>query len=140
MDPTGQPEWATQARLVTRPEDIIINRDPDDLQRMERGELKVDIGSGTSSGVTGEKNGVLDEDGITTWRTSGLQPGDEGLESNKREGEMSPGDLSEREQRPSDVIEWQEGRDLVIENKAVDGGEVRCHSIILMLCLTVDAF
>ncbi len=121
MDPTGQPEWATQARHITRPEDVIINHDPEDLQRMERGELTTDIGSGTSSGVSNEKKGALNENGVTA-RTLGLQPGDGGPEFDKQEAEMPSGD-----QKSDDVIEWREGQDLIIEHKIVDEGEVRCH-------------
>ncbi|KAI5836323.1 hypothetical protein K523DRAFT_340384 [Schizophyllum commune Tattone D] len=93
------PEWTTQARHVNRGEDVVINRDRDDV--MERGELEKEADSEPSSAT----------------RTTAGEP-----EKGPPTPEMPPdGD--------DVLSEWQEGRDTVIERRAGPGEEVEVEVI-----------
>lgn len=145
LEPT--PEWATHTRAVSRPEDIVINRDADAL---ERGEVPTHVKDEVDSGVSGEekflegveagreeeKRDVIREVG----REGGVpivEEGREGSGSETAQGSMHA--LGERklgeeegqdykEQNLPDgedtVQEWKEGPHKIIERRAGPGEEV----------------
>ncbi|KAF8340357.1 Sodium/hydrogen exchanger family-domain-containing protein [Cantharellus anzutake] len=127
MDPSGQPEWTTQARRITRPGDIVINHDPEDVQRMERGELTTVFGSGMSSDIVDEKKGNFSDDVVAAGESLGQELGDSVQEDRK----TPPGDASasDGERQRDEVTEWREGKDLIIERAVGDGEEVEVEVV-----------
>ncbi|KAH8108670.1 Sodium/hydrogen exchanger family-domain-containing protein [Phellopilus nigrolimitatus] len=114
MDPMG-PEWATQARRVSRPEDIIINRD----SALERGDLRSD--EKFRHPETSAEDDLERKSDVPSTPSSGalLKPDVEG----------DPGAISEG--RPDNVpdgvgldAEWQEGPDVIVERQEGPGEEV----------------
>lgn len=109
LDPSGTPEWANQARRVSRGDDIIINRDPDGMEvieKMERGELpqtdSPEALTPSSSISLDEKRRLEEEreaaaergeevDGVTERRNSlERQPGGEGHAITQEEEHQRP--------------------------------------------------
>lgn len=141
LEPTGTPEWATQVGRIVRPEDIVINRDPADLEKLERGEIELPKGVRMSSlpstaGSGGSRSGTLDEkkerngeeiemDGVTE-RDNELekQPGGEGNVVGEDREDSGDSVIPDREQIAGDETEWREGHDLIIERKVANGEEV----------------
>ena len=103
MDPT--PEWANQTRRVTRPEDIIINRD-DELERGELATEKPDGGRTTDSSPI--------EKALQSSPPSDAATGKEANEDQPRPDnapDAATGNPNEKE-----TTSWQEGRHLVVEH------------------------
>lgn len=117
MDVHG-PEWATQTRRVSRPEEIVVNRD----NVMERGEVGV-------SPVDEKK--PMESEPASSLTPSSSEPSKEKVEDQPEGGAgVTAGDLTARtEGRPDDmpdntVEEWREGRDIIIERQRGPGEEV----------------
>ncbi|KAF8894198.1 Sodium/hydrogen exchanger family-domain-containing protein, partial [Gymnopilus junonius] len=107
------PEWANQARMVSRAEDVVVNRDPGaDLERGdsvlekekqdEEKEQEQELGS--SSGTTAAES-VHTMEGV--------------------EEEMEGSGLSAPPDGPEQVREWMEGNQKVIERRSGPGDDVR---------------
>jgi hypothetical protein len=109
------PEWATQTRRITRPEEIIINRD----SVMERGEMVPSekmTGTGTPSGEDDSEKKSL--------HMSSEPASDRGDATTETEGRPdAPPDEAET------VTEWREGPDIVLEKRAGPGDEVEVEVI-----------
>lgn len=118
------PEWANQTRTVTRPEDIVINRDreADPERGVEGSDEKVDPESQRSKG----------ESITPTVRGGGSSDGEEksslGTVSSQARVPGVEGARDIREEVPPDgeeiIAEWREGPHSVIERRAGPGGEV----------------
>lgn len=114
-------DWTSQARLVARPEDIVINRDR--ISEMEKGEAAES--SGTASKRTSvatavppvvtdiRSTDVVEEDKVSP---SGTLTAEECIEEN-------PPDGSETE------LEWREGPHKVIERRRGPGQEVEIEVV-----------
>ena len=105
IDPSA-PEWATHTRRITRPEEIIINRD----NVMERGE------------ITTEKTTTTAESEATS-ATGSATP----LKHEGSRGDHSATDEGRPDSPPDGeqiTAEWREGDDVVIERRAGPGEEV----------------
>lgn len=120
MDPSIGPDWATHIRRVSRPEDIVINRD----SALERGELRSDVGDEKTIDQTPHMtydHTKLDE--ATTPSSSSPSKensdnrfGDPTATAEGRPDEPPDGDAVEEE--------WREGPDIVIERQPAPGEEV----------------
>jgi hypothetical protein len=118
MDPF--PEWTTQTRKVTRPEDIVINRDSE----LERGELETrstchplpypERNDTVSSNEKNEKVGGP--------RTDNQVPPTEMNLNQQGEGEH-PSSVHESDE--DETIEWQEGDNTVLEHHVPGEEEVK---------------
>ncbi len=147
MNSTGRvPEWANQARLVTRREDIVINRDMD-LRKpeldLEKGENEIigSLDSRTSAEVTIDHSSLAPD-------LSGVEGGGQTMESQIKDqdlehrpgvvGQMNTPKRTRRDfmdqpdrkgQEPSDgtemISEWKEGSHRVIERRTGPGSDVR---------------
>uniref|UniRef100_A0A8H7XPH3 Cation/H+ exchanger transmembrane domain-containing protein n=1 Tax=Psilocybe cubensis TaxID=181762 RepID=A0A8H7XPH3_PSICU len=87
-----EPEWATQARRVTRAEDIVVNRDRDDMPRPAR---DVDLESGIvlereKSTGSGSGSGTIDND-IDEEKTGNGYMAESGLSGDTRVASATPG-------------------------------------------------
>src|ERR1700761_3434640 len=116
MDPT--PEWANQTRRVTRPEDIVINRDDE----LERGELATEKPDGLLPGRTTDSSPIEK----TSQSSAPMDParekeGDEDQPRPDNAPDTATGNPNEKE-----TTSWQEGRHLVVEHH-LPGEEVRQH-------------
>ncbi|KAH7915477.1 Sodium/hydrogen exchanger family-domain-containing protein [Hygrophoropsis aurantiaca] len=122
------PDWASQARHVSRPEDIVINRD----SAIERGE---------GSLTEGEKSALESRRGsLATTTATPPSPAEEG-DNNGEEGSgaSSTADASQedkgeaKDDYPPDGLEtigeWKEGPDRIIERRAGPGEEVQVEVI-----------
>ncbi|KAE9406976.1 hypothetical protein BT96DRAFT_1014388 [Gymnopus androsaceus JB14] len=137
----GLPEWATQARHVTDAGDIVINRDRDEVDQLERGEHEKpspEISPGSSpTEVEGEDilahsriqlrplspDSPLDNDILSATSAEGVQ----GIGS-----EPSAEVLPAGEEPPDGMevmSEWQEGPHRIIERRAGPGEEVEVEVI-----------
>ena len=122
MNSTGPrvPEWANQARLVTRREDIVVNRDMDfqkpevDLEKGENGIVE-SLDSRTSAEVTIDQSSLAQPD---SEKNTGNRTGRESMDQPDGNG-----------QEPSDgtevISEWKEGSHRVIERHTGRGSDVR---------------
>ncbi|KAI5123463.1 hypothetical protein M0805_008833 [Coniferiporia weirii] len=117
MDPT--PEWATHTRAVSRPEDIIINRD----SALERGELGHD-------GI-GEKYPHLEQSTEEDSRKSEVPVSPSSSVPSKPDSGLETGDPRALTEGRSDIppggeegtTEWREGPDIILERRAAPGEE-----------------
>ncbi|KAH7923352.1 hypothetical protein BV22DRAFT_1036441 [Leucogyrophana mollusca] len=121
------PDWASQARHVTRPEDIVINRD----STMERGE----------SGLTEEEKSAMESrrGSMSTSTATPPSPKEKGVYDIGEEGgggETVAGE--EKEERTIEeylpdgsevTAEWKEGPDKIIERRAGPGEEVEVEIV-----------
>ena len=100
------PDWTTHIRRVSRPEDIVVNRDSD----MERGESSIE-----KSGS--ESPGEINLDSVQKMMSDGqISPTQSGIEEQIKEEE--PPDGTEI------VVEWKEGHHKIVERRAGSGEEV----------------
>lgn len=133
------PDWTNQTRRVTRPEEIVINRDHVDM--MEKGELDTSSGGLTEgqpktreSSQTeihlGEDGGHVEE---VKRRVSERRDTDEGSAETKVNGHLGEHMGREREdyreELPPDgeeqYLEWVEPRHRIIERRQGPGSDVR---------------
>lgn len=118
------PEWALQTRVVSRPEDIVINRDH--ISEMEKGEAGV---STESSGTTSKRTSVgtaVPPAAIDTRSTEIAEEGEaspSGTLTEEEFGKENPPDGSETE------LEWREGPHKVIERRRGPGQEVEIEVV-----------
>lgn len=153
LEPTGLPEWANQARRVNTGEEIVINRDPENiddvLQKLERGEIprtesageltptsptsydeekkRIEDRAASAAGAGIERGGLRVGEADVTERRDSLkrQPGSEGrILSSTAKKEATGGDHSPNSDRGGET-QWREGNDLIIERKRAPGEEVR---------------
>ena len=120
MDPMG-PEWATHTRRVSRPEDIVINRD----SVLERGEVRhipADEKQGNGS-VAPESE--FEKKSETASSPSSSMPLKEGTGAHTGDPEAQ---IEGRPDEPPDGLareeEWREGPDIIIERQPGPGEEV----------------
>lgn len=127
MDPSSVPEWAAHTRRVSRPEDIIINRDRVLSHResaLERGELVPSTpnekmsrrGSSTmhdekSSHTPSSADSAVPLNGTTEKPAADIRAEEEARADTPPDGEET-------------TAEWKEGPDLVIEQRSGPGEEV----------------
>ncbi|KAF9644537.1 hypothetical protein BDM02DRAFT_3102770 [Thelephora ganbajun] len=115
-------DWTTLTRRVSKAEDIVINRDPRDIQdNMERGEV-------TPAATIHEKEDVTLVQGSTV--TEPVEGGDETSGStpmtSTRVSDGGEADQTAGEHEGSVILtEWREGPHQVIERRSGTGGEVR---------------
>ncbi|EGN93823.1 hypothetical protein SERLA73DRAFT_163247 [Serpula lacrymans var. lacrymans S7.3] len=110
------PDWTTQARHVTRAEDIVINRDRDSA--MERGE----------SSLTPEEKSALESKRASSSSTPPSTGEDERNVDERVSDERQESEDRMREQNPPDgtelIAEWNEGPHTIIERRSGPGEEV----------------
>ncbi|KAJ3840475.1 Sodium/hydrogen exchanger family-domain-containing protein [Lentinula raphanica] len=135
---SGLPEWATQARHVTDREDIVINRDRDTMDGLERGEHtpqeKLSPEGSVGSSPT-EVEAVAETDKRTQHVTISPQlsprasasPGVQGIGEEPGAEILPPGE--EPPDGTETLSEWQEGPHRVIERRAGPGEEVEVEVI-----------
>ncbi|KAJ4488279.1 Sodium/hydrogen exchanger family-domain-containing protein [Lentinula aciculospora] len=135
---SGLPEWATQARHVTDRDDIVINRDRDDADGLERGEhtphekLSPE-GSVGSSPTEVEGPGEGDKRVHVTISPppisprASASPGVQGIGEEPGAETLPPGE--EPPDGTETLSEWQEGPHRVIERRAGPGEEVEVEVI-----------
>jgi len=112
MDPSGAPEWAHQVRTVpSRREDIIINRDPREMDEKKLHNLDDRM-----------EKGIL-EDG--TIEASPDASGSGSRSASGGSGIHTPIGEEMGDARPGDETEWREGPHLVVETEGGPGEEVR---------------
>lgn len=117
-------DWAPQAKLVTRPEDIVINRDR--ISEMEKGEAGTPA---ESSGTTSKRTsvGTVVPPAVTDARSTDVVEEDRVSPSGTLTGEElakeNPPDGSETE------LEWREGPHKVIERRRGPGEEVEIEVV-----------
>jgi hypothetical protein len=146
------PDWTNQARVVSAPEDIVINRDrsDDDLERGMGIKEKSDgstavLGDGDDEGVLGEK-GVGEKEGEGEAEEGEEGSSDDGTKLGQSQeleylpqqgsGEF-PKEKNYRQQAPQEdyrkqvppdgddaVMEWKEGRQRVVERKRGAGDDM----------------
>jgi len=142
----GIPDWTNQTRRVTRPEEIVVNRDHIDI--MEKGEVGVDS-SGAKEGQrrtressrtefhTGEEDGhMTEEKGRPERRDT-----DDGSAETKVNGTLGEHHGREREDYreealpdgTEDYLEWIEPHHRIIERRQGPGSEVRLPSNLYSL-------
>ncbi|KDQ50509.1 hypothetical protein JAAARDRAFT_582100 [Jaapia argillacea MUCL 33604] len=111
---SSAPEWTTHTRRVSRPEDVVINRD----SAMERGELTPDekLLSGRDSVVTAAESG------------SPRNKEKEISSTDTREEDITDGQETLRGENPPNgtevLAEWKEGPHRIVERRAGPGEEV----------------
>lgn len=111
---SGVPDWTTLTRRVSKAEDIVINRDPRDVQdQLERGEV-------TPAATIREKEDASLVQIPTVAKVGG---GDESSGS-RPVTSSGVGDGGEAGEREGSIAEWREGPHQVIE-RAGPNGEVR---------------
>jgi len=128
---SAPPDWTTQTRMVTRREDIVINRDVDDL---ERGSIVLEKTSSGKSTPTDEM-GKLDSSGISddtkVHRAESPYP----LSNTPRQPQNAVSDY--RDEVPPDgtenLSEWIEGSHRIIEKKLGPGSDVRGLALVSIL-------
>lgn len=118
------PDWAMQARMVSRPEDIVINRDH--ISEMEKGEAGAPTeSSGTiskrTSVITAVPPTVTDTRPTEIVEEGGVSPS--GTLTGEEFGKENPPDGSETE------LEWREGPHKVIERRRGPGQEVEIEVV-----------
>ena len=126
MDPSAGPEWATHTRRVSRPEDIIINRDRGHSNResaLERGELGLStpnekMSRRGSSMIQDEKSGHYPSSAESDPHMNGASDRTAVSASGEEARPDTPPDGEEL------TAEWKEGSDLVVEQRAGPGEEV----------------
>ena len=118
-------EWINQARRVENPEDIVINRDDNAL---ERGESKEKVVSQRESTVDGSPSSLtIKEEPIENHNVSETVRIDE--ETMKEENIPDGGER---------VSEWREGPHKLIERRAGPGEEVRLNNYLPPFSLLID--
>ncbi|KAJ4480442.1 Sodium/hydrogen exchanger family-domain-containing protein [Lentinula edodes] len=134
---SGLPEWATQARHVTDRDDIVINRDRDETDELERGEHtpheKLSPEGSVGSSPT-EVEALREGDKrIHTSISPPLSPLASASPGVQGIGEEPSAEILPPGEEPPDGIEtlseWQEGPHRVIERRAGPGEEVEVEVI-----------
>lgn len=127
MDPSSVPEWAAHTRRVSRPEDIIINRDRVLSHResaMERGEL----GVSTPNEKMSRRGSSMMQDEKSSHSPSSAESAAPLNGSTEKPTGDAVAETEARADSPPDgeetTAEWQEGPDLVIEQRSGPGEEV----------------
>jgi hypothetical protein len=115
------PDWATHTRHVTRAEDVIINRDPAELERGE-------------GGLTEEEKSALESKRASTITASPLSPdeteqvGEANSAETHVEAALARDEEEIKEEIPPDgkdtTAEWKEGPHKIIERRGGPGEEV----------------
>ncbi|KAG2109199.1 Sodium/hydrogen exchanger family-domain-containing protein [Suillus cothurnatus] len=115
------PDWATHTRHVTRAEDVIINRDPAELERGE-------------GGLTEEEKSALESKRASTITASPLSPDETEQvgEANSAETHVEAVLARDEEEIKEEIIpdgkdttaEWKEGPHKIIERRGGPGEEV----------------
>ncbi|KAK0187595.1 Sodium/hydrogen exchanger family-domain-containing protein [Armillaria mellea] len=121
------PDWTNQARMVSRVEDIVINRDH--VDEMERGEMtpeeKTDADSSPTDGSAPATLSQKDEHEVEKEKDT-IQKADE---KEKVEGSLHMPEGEEPPDGRETVSEWQEGPHKIIERRAGPGEEVEVEVI-----------
>lgn len=146
------PEWANQARIVTRREDIVINRD-EDLRKpeldLEKGENEIvgSLDSRDSAELAIDNSSLAQRD--STRVLSGVEEAGQIAELHQEKeprfgvvGEKTGRDFADqrdyRDQEPPDgtetVSEWKEGNYWVIERRTGPGSDV---CLLLVHCILI---
>ncbi|KAF5391889.1 hypothetical protein D9757_001639 [Collybiopsis confluens] len=138
---TGLPEWTSQARHVTDREEIIINRDRDSVDQLERGEstprekLSPEGSEETSPTEVDDnekQSGAHSPEFSPPPLDSEVQSGASKQRAQGTGGEPESETLPEGEEPPDGVevlSEWQEGPHRVIERRKGPGEEVEVEVI-----------
>jgi NhaP-type Na+/H+ or K+/H+ antiporter len=121
---SAAPDWTTQTRMVTRGEDIVINRDIDDLERGSIGLEKTGSGKSTPT----DEMGRLDSSGISDeTKVHGAESQRPRSTTARQQPQNAVGDY--RDEVPPDgtekISEWIEGGHRIIEKKLGPGSDVR---------------
>ncbi|KIK63818.1 hypothetical protein GYMLUDRAFT_40904 [Collybiopsis luxurians FD-317 M1] len=127
----GLPEWATQARHVTDAGDIVINRDRDVVDQLERGEHSpketISPDSSAPTDIEESEKRSLSHSPELVGGERKLAASGEGTHSDPEAEVLPPGE------DPPDgteiMSEWQEGPHRVIERRAGPGEEVEVEVI-----------
>ncbi|KAL4081124.1 Sodium/hydrogen exchanger family-domain-containing protein [Scleroderma citrinum] len=117
------PEWATQTRLISRGEEVVINRDP--VSMLEKGE----------GGVAFDNS--MSESKRTSLATANAPPLEKSEQDVVEEGRLSPtvtlaGEEAAKGYPVDDtdtVMEWREGPHKIIERRGGPGQEVEVEVI-----------
>ncbi len=117
------PDWTNQARMVSRGEDIVINRDH--VDEMERGEMtpeeKTDVESSPTDGSAPATLSQKDDHEVGKGKDT-IQKAEE---KERVEGSLHMPEGEEPPDGRGTVSEWQEGPHKIIERRAGPGEEVR---------------
>ncbi|KAJ3794090.1 Sodium/hydrogen exchanger family-domain-containing protein [Lentinula aff. detonsa] len=134
---SGLPEWATQARHVTDRDDIVINRDREAVDVLERGEhtphekLSPEGSVGSSPTEVELAEGDKRTQHVTISPPlsphASASPGVQGISEEPSAETLPPGE--EPPDGTETLSEWQEGPHRVIERRAGPGEEVEVEVI-----------